>query len=197
MKEQFKRLEEFPDYDIGNQGTIISRKYVKPRVLKGKYDKDGYKEYQLRDKEGNRKYRRGHRLVGFAWLGDPPEESYVINHKNGIKDDNRIENLEWATISENTLHAFRELGREPNRNGGIKTAIYTKEHELVGIFEYSTEAAKFLGVSVANLCKNRSNNDEGKRHNKGCGIYLIKKKYYCKTISEESVETIEKVVSIA
>lgn len=95
MKEKFKVLKEFPDYGIGNYGTVISHRNGNPKILKGKYDKDGYKEYQLRDKFGNRKYKRGHRLVGYAFLGEPLMKDYVINHKNGVKDDNRLENLEW------------------------------------------------------------------------------------------------------
>lgn len=197
MKENFKTIDEFSYYEIGDKGTIISHRNGSPKKLKGKYDKDGYKEYQLRSNDGKRKYRRGHRLVGLAFLGEPPSNEHVINHKNGIKDDNRLENLEWVTISENTLHGYRELGRAPSKHSSISTVIYTKDHEIVGIFSSNKEAAEFLNTSLANLCKNRNNNDLGRRHNKGCGIYLIHKKYYCKTYSKESVETIEQDIESA
>lgn len=197
MRENFKTIDEFPDYEIGDKGTIISHRNGSPKILQGKFDKDGYKEYQLRSCDGKRKYRRGHRLVGFAFLGKPPTSEHVINHKNGIKDDNRLENLEWVTISENTLHGFRELGRLPSKHSNISTIVYTKEHEIVGIFPSNKEAAEFLNISLANLCKNRKDNDLGKRHNRGCGIYLIHKKYYCKTYSLESVETIEQDIESA
>ncbi len=58
---------------------------------------------------GKRSYPLVHRLVLSTWIG--PANGLHCNHKNGVRGDNRVENLEWVTRSENERHARRELGK--------------------------------------------------------------------------------------
>ena len=67
-------------------------------------------------KNGKRRTFRLHRLVADAFISNPEGKSQV-NHKNGNKQDNRAENLEWATVSENMKHKFSVLGWKADRHG--------------------------------------------------------------------------------
>lgn len=74
-------------------------------------------------KEGKKTQIQVHRVVAFAFIQNPLNKPQV-NHKNGIKSDNSVENLEWVTASENVRHSFDVLGRIiHNKN---KTGIYGK-----------------------------------------------------------------------
>ena len=103
---------------------------------------------------GYRKVSNGvgiHRLVALAFIPNP-ENKRCINHKNGIKHDNRSQNIEWATHSENTLHAIRTgLANNPpqnnsGRNGRETAVVGIPKYGPVGYFLPKMESSKQIGI---------------------------------------------------
>ena len=104
MEEVFEVIAEAPNYLISNQGRVYSTKTEK--ILKPRYDKDGYIKYALYV-DGKYIYRFAHRLVALTFLPEPPEGMNIINHKNEVKTDNFVENLEWCDIAYNDNYGCR------------------------------------------------------------------------------------------
>lgn len=104
-------------YHVSDRGQVmrVSRtNATKPgRILKPKTSSKKGNEYLFANLsvKGTAKTVRIHRMVCEAFFG-PIQVGMQINHKNGIKTDNRLSNLEVVTPSENILHSFRVLGRK-------------------------------------------------------------------------------------
>lgn len=93
-------FEEY--YSVSENGDIFSKR--NNRFLKKNLKKNGYEYIELNVK-GNNSWHRVHRLVGLTWIPNPENKPY-INHKNCIKSDNKVCNLEWCTGRENNIHAI-------------------------------------------------------------------------------------------
>ena len=103
-------------YEISNNGILRNTKSKK--IIHGTFDKDGYLRYTFTNKHIEVKHKFCHQLVMEAWGSPKPEWAECIDHVNRNKKDNRIENLRWATISQNKL------------NTNFNQSKFSKEHEL-------------------------------------------------------------------
>lgn len=110
MKEVWKPVKGFENkYLVSNLGRFFS--LYKNAIMKMQQDKDGYLLICL-----NNKTRRAHRIVADTFI-DNTENYSQINHINGVKSDNRVENLEWCNQSYNMKHRFEKLGVVPYNKG--------------------------------------------------------------------------------
>lgn len=146
-----KQIIGYENYSINEVGECFS--YFTNKKLK-KLSRFGYIHYCLYNEKGSKNIQ-AHRLVATAFILNPENKPYV-NHKNGIKSDNKVENLEWCTSSENEIHSYKVLGKSPSTTWKEnfekkKKKVYcltTKEE-----FESVTLAAKFLRLN--RRCVNR------------------------------------------
>jgi hypothetical protein len=91
-------------YTIDDKGQVYSN-YKGGRTLKKVLDPDGYETVCLH-KDGKQRNQRVHRLVAKAFIGDN-DSSMSVNHKDGNKLNNAVDNLEWMTFADNNKHAYK------------------------------------------------------------------------------------------
>ena len=171
------RLYDIPGfeglYKITRDGRIygVRQKHWKKLL----YDKNGYLKVTLY-KEGKCYYYRVHRLVAITFIPNP-DNLPIVNHINSIRDDNRVENLEWCTVQQNNIHALQYGNRDYSSkehlsNMGKKrwerdlkpVEMYTKQGQYIKTFINAGEASEQTGIKrkyIVDVCNGSWNSTGG------------------------------------
>lgn len=149
-------------YEINESGQIKS--LMTNQIISQRYDSKGYLKVSLR-KDGKQTSKGVHRLLMETFCPIEGMENLTVNHINHIKDDNRLENLEWITNAENVKEAYAAgLHLHKHKGGNNKKAVRCVETGQ----EYESAAAAARAVGIASKGKI---GDACKNSNKTCGGY--------------------------
>lgn len=137
--EQWRDIDGYDGmYQVSDLGRVRSRKSGEWKMMKGGKNNKGYLNVIL-SKDGNVKCFLIHRLVANAFIHNYDESKTVINHINEIKTDNKVENLEWCTISyNNAYNGLRKRQYHPQPKRDKIRPLYNPEisiKENIAIFK--------------------------------------------------------------
>ena len=155
------KIIEYPNYTfvqeyrIDKEGHIYSPWHGWKEMYQH-FNKQGYKELYLYTNEAGRKCFKVHRLVMNTYNPIENSEQLQVNHKDGIKSNNNLDNLEWCTRSENLKHAFK-MGLEEKPVGEKNPSHKLTENQVKEICSQLeqkvplTELAKKYNVSKGTI----------------------------------------------
>jgi len=169
-------------YRVSNYGNIISApkitnknpEYRKERFLKLS-NHGGYTRVVLSKADGTKERFLVHRIVASHFIDNKDNKPY-INHKNGVKSDNRVDNIEWVTPKENVIHALKTgLRSKPsltwlNKSGSNhpkskSVEMIDKNGAVINVFDSITLAAAFVkaktSAHIGSCCKGKRKTSNG------------------------------------
>ncbi len=143
-----KQIPEFPGYLASSEGFIVSLKRNRPKVLLGYMEPDGYHSVCLR-RNGATVKRNVHRLIAATFF-DLCDGDGFVNHKDGNKHNNDLENLEVVSASENMRHAVAfGLWKAPTPEHKLRIKVLAGQAKALFTKEQATSIANRPESNVA------------------------------------------------
>lgn len=177
---ELEGLQDFKGYSILEDGTV--RSYIirgyngtgerfnwnEYRIIHPSVKSNGYKHLTLHSVKGENKTLMIHRLLSLAFVENPNDEDFV-NHINGNKLDNRLENLEWVSFERNVQHAF-EIGTNHRFANGANKKVKQIDGngKVINIFQSVRDASNHMGFkngasAISRACRGKQKTSGGYR----------------------------------
>lgn len=196
--EMWKNIEGYEGlYEVSTNGEVRRMRYIgknrdskykKPKILKQKTTKKGYKQLTL-CKDGEKKSFQVHRLVAETFL-KKDECRDQVNHMDGCKANNNLSNLEWMTQGENIKHSYDKGFRQPTKHWEGKrgsehpqskqVVVLDKGNKFIKMFESILQCRDWLRETVnpkatdshiVSCCKGERNEHCGYKYKYGSDYY--------------------------
>lgn len=132
-------------YRVSDKGEVFSQ--ITNKVLRPSKHRCGYLQVVL-SKNGQLHYVTVHRLVAKAFIPNP-ENKRQVNHKDGNKENNSVDNLEWYTSQENIVHCIYVLNRRK-----VPVVQCLKDGTVVKIWDSIIEASQGTGIKAPHIWRN-------------------------------------------
>lgn len=189
--EIWRKTIESNNYSVSSMGRI--RNDITHKIRKQQIDSSGYPKLNFSGKQIS-----VHRVVAKAFLPNPNKKPF-INHINGIKNDNRVENLEWCTPKENTTHAINKLGWVTPLSGKKgKNSKFSKpiiqidvNGNFINKFNGHHEASRITGISRYGI----SSCAQGKNASCHGTIWINETDYSSDEINKRIIQYMESLMS--
>lgn len=158
--EVFKAIQGNPDYWASNRNRIASakRKKLGMKIMKPTLKSTGYMNISMLDENNKVCTYRFHIIIAKTWLPNP-RHLPVVNHIDGDKTNNNLDNLEWTTYRNNSIHSTRVLGHKPPITKRVLKPVmqFTLKGKFVAKYESSWDASEKTGLwrsNITSVCGN-------------------------------------------